>query len=255
MIPKGPTRNKWTGPKGPAGSSTAALLGVVGTDTGVGKTVVAAGLIHGLRQAGLKVAAYKPVETGLINGELPGSEADWQRLAAASGQAPDTCLGRSFALPAAPLAAAREAGQEMDVAHLTEQLQSLRRNRDLVVVEGAGGLCVPFAQDLLWADVVEQWSLECLVVGRLGLGTLNHTLLTLNHLARRNIPVVGVILNALETPGPESPQTPGFIEEFSGVAVDCVIPNGTKSPEKVAQTLLLGATGLIKRLTSRYKSG
>jgi len=123
------------------------LLAVVGTDTGVGKTVVAAGLIHGLRLAGLKVAAFKPVETGLVNGRLPGGLADWQRLAAVSDQDPDSCLGQSFALPAAPLAAAREAGREICLSDLTEQLQALGDHRDLVVVEGAGGLCVPFARD------------------------------------------------------------------------------------------------------------
>jgi dethiobiotin synthetase len=228
------------------------LLAVVGTDTGVGKTVVAAGLIHGLRLAGLNVAAFKPVETGLVNGMLSGGLADWQRLAAVSGQAPDSCLGASFALPAAPLAAAREAGREIHLSDLTEQLQALADHRDLVVVEGAGGLCVPFAKDLLWADVIQQWSPECLVVGRLGLGTVNHTLLTLDHLARRKITVLGVILNTLTNPGAETTQTPGLIEEFGGAIVCGVIPEGCIAQNDVAG--LLAGTGLMERLTSRYKN-
>ncbi len=245
------TPHPGTPPESPR-SSPRNLLAVVGTDTGVGKTVVAAGLIHGLRRAGLKVAAFKPVETGLVNGRLPGGLADWQRLAAVSDQNPDSCLGQSFALPAAPLAAAREAGREICLSDLTEQLQALADHRDLVVVEGAGGLCVPFAQDLLWADVIGQWSPECLVVGRLGLGTLNHTLLTLDHLRRREIPVAGVILNTVDTQGEETGQTPGLIEEFGACSVCAVIPPGGDSPPDVAR--LLKSTGLIGRLTSRYKN-
>lgn len=237
-------------PGGPP--KNAALLCVLGTDTGVGKTVVGTGLIHGLRKAGLKVSAFKPVETGLVNGQPPDGVADWQRLAAASGQEPSTCLGQSFALPAAPLAAAREAGQTVALHRLSEQLQSLRRHQDLVVVEGAGGLLVPFAHDLLWADVIGLWSMECLVVGRLGLGTLNHTLLTLADLARRKIPVMGVVLNTLDSPGPESSQTPEIIGEFGGVPICGVIPLGAVSPADVAE--VLGETGLIQRLTSRYRS-
>jgi len=234
-------------------TSHCGLLTVVGTDTGVGKTVVGTGLIHGLRRAGLRVNAFKPVETGLVDGhQSHGEPADWQRLAVATGQEPGTCLGQSFPLPAAPLAAAREAGQPVDIHRLTVHLTSLRHQRDLVVVEGAGGLCVPFAQDLLWADVIGQWSSDCLVVARLGLGTLNHTLLTLANLAQRDINVVGVVLNTLDPPGEESPQTLGLIEEFGGSPVCAVIPHGSVSLVDVAA--VLEDTGLIHRLTSRYRS-
>ncbi len=112
----------------------APLLAVVGTDTGVGKTVVGAGLIHGLRRAGLRVAAYKPVETGLVDGQLEGDLADWERLAAESGQEPQSCLGDSYALPAAPLAAARQADRPVDLPRLDHQLRELRRWADLVLI-------------------------------------------------------------------------------------------------------------------------
>jgi dethiobiotin synthetase len=235
-------------------SAPGAALAVVGTDTGVGKTVVAAGLIHGLRQAGLRVAAFKPVETGLVNGLLPGGEpTDWQRLAAVSGQSAESCLGISYALPAAPLAAARHIGEQVPLADLALRLSALRCAHDLVVVEGAGGLCVPYAPDVTWADLVQQWSLDCLVVGRLGLGTLNHTLLTLAELARRAVPVLGVVLNTLTTPGPESVHTSDIIDEFSMAPVFGVLPRAMVSPAAVAW--LLHDWGVTGRLTSRYKSG
>lgn len=229
------------------------VLAVVGTDTGVGKTVVGAGLIHGLREAGLGVAAFKPVETGLEQGRLPGGRADWERLAEVSGQEPATCLGESYALGAAPLAAARKAGGAVSLERLTEQLRKLRSQWDLVLVEGAGGLCVPFAQGLLWADMLERWAPDCLVVGRLGLGTLNHTLLTLSELDRRGLSCLGAVLNTLSAPGPESQQTPDLIREFSGTPVFAVIPEGCVSPSAVAATLL--GSGLLEHLISRYRSG
>lgn len=234
------------------GKQQTPVLAVVGTDTGVGKTVVGTGLIHGLREAGLRVAAFKPVETGLQDGRLPGAQADWERLAEASGQDPASCLGDSFALAASPLAAARQAGREVDLQRLGEGLQSLRSQWDLVLVEGAGGLCVPFAQGLLWADVLQRWAPDCLVVGRLGLGTLNHTLLTLAELARRRLTTLGVLLNTLIPPGPESPQTPDLIAVFCDPPVFGVIPEGCVAPAAVAEELR--RNGLLERLISRYKS-
>ncbi len=232
--------------------NTAALLAVVGTDTGVGKTVVGTGLIHCLKQEGLRVAAFKPVETGLEDGHLAGDRADWERLAEASGQDPHTCLGQSYALPAAPLAAARQVGEAVPTERLTADLQVLRKDRDWVLVEGAGGLCVPFDEDRLWANVLQLWRPVCLVVGRLGLGTLNHTLLTLTELKRRGIPVLGVVLNTLGPPGPESSQTPDLIDKFGGFPVFDVIPHGCISPSEVAQRLR--NSGVVERLISRCRN-
>ncbi|MFH2007288.1 MAG: dethiobiotin synthase [bacterium] len=239
---------------------TARLLAVIGTDTGVGKTVVGAGLIHGLLQAGRSVAAFKPVETGLTADRRPGhltgdpaDPPDWLLLSRVSGQPAQTCLGESFPLPAAPLAAARDSNLIVNFPALDRRLDLLINAYDFVVLEGAGGLCVPYTETLLWADIVQRWAADCLVVGRLGLGTLNHTLLTVNELRRRRVSVLGVILNTLAPPGPEAEQTPGLIQELGQVDVLDVVPQGVVEPRLLSARL--SACGLLDRLTSRYRTG
>ncbi len=227
---------------------------MVGTDTGVGKTVIAAGLIHALRARGVRVSAFKPLETGLCfpraqtesantpaygapTRTLQGEPADWLRLSISSGQPQASALGVAYSLPAAPLAAAQHGGAFPDWSRLERQLGELSDGSDWVVVEGAGGLAVPVDTGLLWADVLKSWRLPALVVARLGLGTINHTLLTVEALARREIPLLGVILNAVEDPGPESHFTPALIADFIDCAIFNPLPHGSTRPEQVAAHL------------------
>lgn len=225
-------------------------LAVVGTDTGVGKTVVTCGLLHGLREAGLKVAGFKPVETGLEPQSSSGGPApDWRRLEEASGQEPGTALGVGYRLPAAPLVAARAEGATLDLDALDRHLDGLRAGRDLVVLEGAGGLAVPVADGLLWSDLLVRWSADCFVVGRLGLGTVNHTLLTLAALRSARLEVLGVLLNETAPRGPEASQTPDLIATFGDFVVFETLPLGCVDPAEVAAHLV--ATGVLRLLTDR----
>lgn len=228
------------------------LLAVVGTDTGVGKTVICTGLLHGLRRLGFKVAGFKPVETGIPEpkeGSL-SDPADWERLERSSGQISGTALGVSFPLPAAPLAAARACGRILNLGLLEEKLGQLREDHDLVLLEGAGGLLVPFAENLLWGDFLQRLAPRCLVVGRLGLGSINHTLLTLEALGRRGIPVLGVMLSSTEPAGPEARYTPELIADFSDIVVFDPLPWGIVDPAKVADHLL--SSGLLGLIASRH---
>ncbi|MDX9999738.1 MAG: dethiobiotin synthase [Polyangia bacterium] len=215
------------------------LLVVVGTDTGVGKTVVCAGLLHGLTARGLKVAGFKPIETGIPRTGDVSREPwpDWLRLEQASGQAPGSALGCSFALPAAPLAASLASGAPIDIETLEEKLSSLIKEHDVVIVEGAGGLLVPILDGMLWADYLPRLQPRCLVVGRLGLGSINHTLLTLEALRSRGIDPCGVVLCATEKPGPESEYTPALISKFGDVVVFDTIYWGVVEPYLVAKQL------------------
>jgi dethiobiotin synthetase len=221
---------------------TGQALAVVGTDTGVGKTTVTEALLLGLRERGLAAAGWKPVETGVPEGPVDPAS-DGARLARASGFPVDRCLGAAFPLPAAPLAAARSAGISLNIEVLNRGLDSLRQECALVLVEGAGGLCVPFAEGLLWADVLERWSLPTLVVGRLGLGTINHTLLTVAELRRRRLPVLGVVLCATAPATAEAELTPALLEEFGALEVLGVVPHGPPPAAEIASLLLASSLG------------
>ena len=151
---------------------------VTGTDTGIGKTVFAAGLTGALR-----AAYWKPVQSGLED------ETDTQavtRLTAGSGA---EVMAEAYRLitPCSPHEAARIDGVEIDLAHLA--LPSTDRP---LIVEGAGGALVPYTNDLLAVDLFASWGLPAIVVARTALGTISHTLLTLETLRARNVTIAGV---------------------------------------------------------------
>jgi dethiobiotin synthetase len=175
-------------------------LGVTGTDTGVGKTTVSRALIGAMRADGLRVAAMKPVETGVTRDD-PASDA--RALAAAAGGMDamrDVC---PIALdePLAPWMAARRANRAISVASLDASFERLAAGADAVLVEGAGGLLVPITLTDTYLSLFRRWSLAAIVVAANRLGAVNHTLLTVGALHRGAVAVLGVVLN--ETDGDE----------------------------------------------------
>jgi dethiobiotin synthetase len=168
-------------------------IAVTGTDTGVGKTVVSRALVGALRARGLGVAAMKPVETG-VDGGLP-PDAMQLRRAAGDRDAIDVVCPYVYAEPLAPAVAAARAERPIDVARLDGAFAQLAATRDAIVVEGAGGLLVPFTRDATFADLVVRWQLDVIVVAANRLGVLNHTMLTVREAERRGVRVRAVVLN------------------------------------------------------------
>ena len=165
---------------------------ITGTDTGVGKTVVAAGMLLALRARGVRAIGLKPAETGLT----PNERADSEILAWASGtDEPLAAPLLRLAEPLAPAVAAERAGTALDPARLRVRLQALREEGYTLVVEGAGGLLVPLAWGFTALDLAEAENLEAVLVARAGLGTLNHILLTAQALLARGVRLKGVVLN------------------------------------------------------------
>jgi dethiobiotin synthetase len=165
---------------------------VTGTDTGVGKTVIAAALALARRGRGLRVAAYKPVESGVAD----GAPSDAAVLAAACGAGellsePVLQLGEALA----PAVAADRAGIALATDTIEERIAAMRSRGWSLIVEGAGGLLVPLTWGYTALDLAERAKLAAVVVARAGLGTLNHTRLTVDALTRRGIPVRAVVLN------------------------------------------------------------
>jgi dethiobiotin synthetase len=169
------------------------VLCVAGTDTGVGKTVVTAAVAALVRERGHAVAVVKPVQTGVAPGE-PGDLAAVERLAGVT----DLHEFARYPEPLAPATAARRAGEPgPSTTHIVDRVQRLTADRDLVLVEGAGGLLVRLnAENGTLADVAARLDAPVLVVARAGLGTLNAVALTTEALASRGVACAGIIIGA-----------------------------------------------------------
>jgi dethiobiotin synthetase len=169
------------------------VLVVTGTGTGVGKTVVTAAVAALAAARGSRVAVVKPAQTGAGPGD-PGDLDDVRRLAAVT----DLHEHARFPDPLSPAAAARAAGlPPLDLHESAARVRLLADDRDLVVVEGAGGLLVRYDEDgATVADLARELAAEVLVVVDPALGTLNHTALTLEALAARGLGLAGVVIGA-----------------------------------------------------------
>jgi dethiobiotin synthetase len=165
-------------------------LGITGTDTGVGKTVIASAAVAWLRNRRLNVAAMKPIETG---DEL--SDARLLREAAGAIYPLEDVCPIHFREPVAPFTAAHRSRTTVNISLLDDVYSRLTAGRDAIVVEGAGGLLVPITREISFATLFKRWNLTLVIVAANKLGVLNHTLLTLSAAQSRGIAVAGIVLN------------------------------------------------------------
>lgn len=172
-------------------------LFITGTDTGVGKTLVACSLAALLRDLGYRVGVMKPAETGCAerDGELVPEDA--LRLQGASGCAEpmEKICPYRLVEPLAPSVAAERAGVKIDIDHLLALYHEMRSKHDVTLVEGAGGLMVPLLPGYTFADFARVFKLPVIVVAANKLGAINHLLLTLEHAACKDLTVLGYVLN------------------------------------------------------------
>jgi dethiobiotin synthase len=189
---------------------------VTGTDTGVGKTLVSALLLR--RYGGdVPLGYWKPIATGSVEGR----DTEWVRRRA--GHAATIAEERYlFRPPVSPHLAARRAGARISPSSVVKAFAGLRRANPALrwVIEGAGGLLVPLTdRGYLLADLIAELELPALIVARSTLGTINHTLLSVEAARARGIPVLGVVLN-----GPANPENARAIERFGKVRVIGQLP-------------------------------
>ena len=169
---------------------------IIGTDTGIGKTVVAAGLAGTFKLEGVKVGVMKPVATGGVrrNGMLVSPDALFMSAAADLPVEPELVNPYCYEVPAAPLVAAR--GHEpVDIEVIRERFDTLCERHDIVLVEGVGGLMVPLSDEVMLPDLVRALNLPVLVVARAGLGTINHSLLTIRCAGATGLGVIGFVMD------------------------------------------------------------
>jgi dethiobiotin synthetase len=174
---------------------------ITGTDTGVGKTHVAACLAAYLSvKKHLNVGVMKPFESGLSKRDKDDLPWDAICLKEASGSADglDMISPYTFEAPLAPEVAAMIERVTIDLEVLDKIYCNISQSHDMTVVEGAGGVLVPILRDFFYINLIRRWSTPVIVVSRLGLGTINHTLLTCNYLLSQGVHVIGVILNNTE---------------------------------------------------------
>ena len=186
-------------------------LFVTGTDTGVGKTEVSCAVISSARAAGLDVGAMKPAESGAADGE-PGDASRLARAAGGGDPAELVCPYR-FGPPLAPAVAARLAGVEISLARLVDAARTLSSRHAALLVEGAGGLLVPLTPSATYADLAVALGLPVLLVARAGLGTVNHTALTVEALRARGLAIAGIVLN--RTAAEDDPSVPHNAAEIA----------------------------------------
>ncbi len=171
---------------------------VTGTDTGVGKTYVACDIVRGLRMQGHRVGAYKPVCSGVrieSNGRSVWEDVEELRQALGGDVSEDQISPQRFDAPLAPPLAARQERRSVNFNELQNGFDLWRPLCDLLVVEGAGGLLCPLTELETMADLAIQFQFPLLIVARLGLGTINHSLLTIEAARTRGLKIAGVLLN------------------------------------------------------------
>ncbi len=173
-------------------------LAITGTDTGIGKTVVATALTARAVQLGQRIAAMKPVESGVDEGlaVYGAPRSDAERLQEAAGGTDDLSIVRPYAFrePLAPMVAAHRAGLTVSLDVLDAAFDALCDEREIILVEGAGGLLVPITRTLSFLDLFARWRCELIIVAGDRLGVLNHVLLTVHAAERGGLLVRAIIL-------------------------------------------------------------
>lgn len=208
------------------------MLAVTGTDTEIGKTVITMSLAVRARALGLRVAAMKPIESGIAaRGAVRGSAgalavsehgimSDAEQLARAAGADDDLDMVGPIVLsePLAPMMAASRAGVTIDLSVLDRARESLSHNRDLLLVEGAGGILAPIRRDYSFANLFKRWDADVVIVAGNRLGVLNHTLLTVRVAEAEGLNVKAVVLTDI------SDQDPSIAEATNYDALVALLP-------------------------------
>jgi len=210
---------------------------ITATDTGVGKATISYALAKTLIEKGLKVAYFKPVETGAN----PFPE-DATLLSKLTGQPIDEVVLYTFKNPVAPYVATIMEGGDIDLDKIIKHYEYLVQKYDFVIVEGAGGVLVPIKENYTYRELIKNLNIPVLLVSRASLGTINHTLLTLEALKDANI--LGIIMNGFTGNDISEEKNPEVIEKFSKVKVMAKC-NKSENPANKCYEKLKNAAGLI----------
>lgn len=209
-------------------------LFVTATDTAVGKTLVASAIARTLRSRGRRVAVLKPVASGCYHAREGLISEDAELLAAASDthHPLDLICPNRYHEPLAPAVAARRARVPMDWEAVNRSIRLMSGDSDWMIVEGAGGVLVPTDEKHTMLDLIVALGVPAVVVARPSLGTINHTLLSVEVLRNAGVRVAGVVINRYpaESAGVAEETSPREIEKFGKVPVLSIVPDEMFTP-------------------------
>lgn len=200
---------------------------ITGTDTGVGKTVIAAGLALVLRERGMRVGVMKPVATGcwgdgkrLVSGDAV------YLFEAAENEYPPLTNPLRFRSPLSPNVASIIEKKEIPIEKILKAYRELQHHYDFLIVEGIGGLLVPITKEYYVANLIHEFALPILIVARGGLGTINHSLLTIDAAIIRGLEVRGIIFNRMPRVNFSIAEitNPKVIHDLTGIPVLGTLP-------------------------------
>jgi dethiobiotin synthetase len=212
-------------------------LFITGTDTGVGKTVIAGAIADWFRRRGLRVGVCKIAATGCPRRRegLVSEDAEFLAACADSSFPLDLICPQRYAEPLAPAVAAERANEPLDWSSIERSLSLISAQSDVMIVEGVGGVMVPMDKKSTVLDVIGWLKLPAVVVARPALGTINHTLLTLNALRSAGAKVAGVVINRYpaQSPGAAEETNPRAIEKWGKTSILCIAPDEAFVPPRL----------------------
>ena len=220
-------------------------LFITGTDTGVGKTVIAGAIAQWFARRGASVAVCKPIATGCVRRRegLVSEDAEFLASAADSRHPLEQICTQRYAEPMAPALAARHEARPLDWSEVDRSIQQMCLGSAVMIVEGVGGVAVPLDDQTTVLHLAHWLQLPAIVVARPGIGTINHTLLTVGALRSAGVNVAGVIINRYpaESASIAEEANPAAIEKWGGVPVLCIVPEQpvkrTSIPVEVAAAI------------------
>lgn len=227
-------------------------LFITATDTDVGKTVITGAIAAALRARGANVGVMKPIASGGVadkNGKLVAEDATFLMHAAGIGEGERELVNPLCLAPAlTPAVAATMSNIEVDIPAILKAYHILTTSHDPVLVEGVGGITAPLWQDYLVADFMVKLALPAIVVTRPNLGTINHTVLTVDYARRRGLKVAGIIINGWNEAeaGILEKSNEDYIARLTGV------PILGKFPYSSAISVAKGQTTELAKLAEQY---
>ena len=204
-------------------------LFITATDTEVGKTIIAGAIADWFRRRARRVGVLKPVASGCVKRRegLVSEDAEFLAHCADARFPLDLICPNRYFEPLAPSVAADRAGVAVDFGAVQRSIDLMSASSDVMIVEGAGGVMTPLSATVSVLDVMEQLKLPVVIVARPGLGTVNHTVLTVDAVRARGLKVVGVVINRYppDRAGVVEETNPALVEKWAKVPVLTLVPD------------------------------